>query len=273
MWTVLSLIRAFIYSNLISCQDFITSRFFTAHHKFLTFQLCVLPFGLSSAAFVFTKNFKALLKSRRSKGIPIVIFLDDGLGGGVDPVSAKINGLVVPIEVRLCFQWGQVTVGVHTDNYLVSRQLMSELLRIAFPQLRDLVYLQALHARSCRVHSKHCRPDYFPLKLFGHVARVTTRFLFSEINSAVSCDGKVLLTQDVISEIDFWRQCPHPKWQSILGQSLFLSRLSFLMLLTLLVMRFARAGDLLTIGCVPPDSASLLESLGIWSCAKPEGPW
>ena len=76
---------------------------FPAHRKFLTFawdfgtgslryfQFCVLPFGLSSAPFIFTKMFKPLLKSWRSRGIPIA--LDDGRGGGTDPVSAKINSL------------------------------------------------------------------------------------------------------------------------------------------------------------------------------------
>ena len=39
--------------------------------------------------------FKPLLKSWRSRGIPIAIFLDDGLGGGADHVSTKINSLVV----------------------------------------------------------------------------------------------------------------------------------------------------------------------------------
>ena len=34
-------------------------------------------------------------KSWRSQGIPIAIFLDDGLGGGTDFVSAKVNSLVV----------------------------------------------------------------------------------------------------------------------------------------------------------------------------------
>ena len=55
---------------------------FPAHRKFLTFawdfgtgslryfQFCVLPFGLSSAPFIFTKMFKPLLKSWRSRGIP-----------------------------------------------------------------------------------------------------------------------------------------------------------------------------------------------------------
>ena len=43
----------------------------------------------------------------------------------------------------------------------------------------------------------------------GPVARIMTRFLFSVISSAVSWDCEVLLTQDAISEIDFWRDNVH----------------------------------------------------------------
>ena len=55
----------------------------------------MLPFGFSSAPYVFTSIFKPLQKSWRSQGIPIANFLDDGLGGGTDFVSAKANSLVV----------------------------------------------------------------------------------------------------------------------------------------------------------------------------------
>ena len=80
---------------------------FPDHRKFLAFswdfgtgvyryfQFCVLPFGLSSAPYIFTKILKPLQKSWRSQGIPIAIFLDDGLGGGTDFVSAKVNSLMV----------------------------------------------------------------------------------------------------------------------------------------------------------------------------------
>ena len=40
----------------------------------------VLPFGLSSAGFVFTKILRVLINLWRSKGIPIVAFFDDGIG-------------------------------------------------------------------------------------------------------------------------------------------------------------------------------------------------
>ena len=75
---------------------------FPDHRKFLTFswdfgtgvfryfQFCVLPFGLSSSPYMFTKILKPLQKSWRSQGIPIAIFLDVGLGGGLDFVSAKL---------------------------------------------------------------------------------------------------------------------------------------------------------------------------------------
>ena len=63
--------------------------------KFRYFQFCVLPFVLSSAPFIFTQILKPLQKSWRSRGIPIAIFLDDGLGGGIDKVSAKIHRLAV----------------------------------------------------------------------------------------------------------------------------------------------------------------------------------
>ena len=57
-------------------------------------QFCVLPFGLSPAPYIFTKIFKPLQKSWRSQGIPIAIFLDEGLGGRMDFVSAKVISLV-----------------------------------------------------------------------------------------------------------------------------------------------------------------------------------
>ena len=55
------------------------------------FQFAVLPFGLSSAPYLFTKLLRPVLTSWRCNGIPMVIFLDDGLGGGASKTIAKIN--------------------------------------------------------------------------------------------------------------------------------------------------------------------------------------
>ena len=65
------------------------------------FQFTVLPFGLSSAPYLFTILLKPILISWRCKGIPMVIFLDDGLGGGVNAIQAKINSLTVRADWAL----------------------------------------------------------------------------------------------------------------------------------------------------------------------------
>lgn len=59
------------------------------------FQFAVLPFRRSSAPYLFTKLFKPVIKMWRSNSISIVVFLDDGLGGGATELTAKIHSLKV----------------------------------------------------------------------------------------------------------------------------------------------------------------------------------
>ena len=44
------------------------------------FVFLVLPFGLTSAPFIFTKIVRCLVKYWRSQGVRICVFIDDGLG-------------------------------------------------------------------------------------------------------------------------------------------------------------------------------------------------
>ena len=64
---------------------------FPAHQTFLGFSVkgkyycfTVLPFGLSSASYIFTKGLREMVKYWRSHGIKIVMFLDDGSGTDSD---------------------------------------------------------------------------------------------------------------------------------------------------------------------------------------------
>ena len=173
-----------------------------AHQKFLTFQLCVLPFGLSSPPFVVTKIFKALLKSRRSRGIPIVIFLDEGLGVEADPGSGQINSLVVHFDLwksgcvlnEDTSQWEPIQIITwHHCNWCEN----------CWESLSHDSETLSTYEHPTRVHAEYVASIAGQIISFssslGPVARVMTRFLFSDINSAVSWDGGVLLTQDAIS--------------------------------------------------------------------------
>ena len=63
------------------------------------FQFSVLPLGLSSAPYLFTKLFKPLVKKWRTEGKSIVVFLDDGLGAAADYTKARISSLSVHADL------------------------------------------------------------------------------------------------------------------------------------------------------------------------------
>jgi len=84
---------------------------FPEHRKYLSFawtfpsgctrffQFSVLPFGLSSARYLFTKLLKPLVKKWRSEAKSIVVYLEDGLGAAADRNKAKIASLQVHADL------------------------------------------------------------------------------------------------------------------------------------------------------------------------------
>lgn len=112
-------INLFIYKQKFKCEDLATLRemskpgdlFFTfdlksgyhhldifpEHRQFLSFSWClnncthprffhftILPFGLSSAPYIFTKLLRPVVCHWRAQGIPMVVYLDDGIGASGD---------------------------------------------------------------------------------------------------------------------------------------------------------------------------------------------
>ena len=63
------------------------------------FQFSVLPFGLSSAPYLFTKLLNPLVKKWRTEGKSIVVFVDDGLGATADYAKARISNLSVHADL------------------------------------------------------------------------------------------------------------------------------------------------------------------------------
>ena len=59
------------------------------------FVFIVLPFGLGSACYVFTKLMRQLVKKWRSEGMKCVMYLDDGIGGDKQENVNKIRNTMV----------------------------------------------------------------------------------------------------------------------------------------------------------------------------------
>ena len=177
----------------------------------------MLPFGFSSAPYVFTSILKPLQKSWRSQGIPVAIFLDDGLGGGTDFVSAKVNSLVVhsdllksgfvPNEEKSLWEPVQVItwlgVVLNTiDGTIKATEERIEKLNAGLVELLSFQPPRKVHVK--RVAS--VTGQIISLSpCVGSVARIMTRFLFSVVNSARSWESEVFLSDDSLSEISFWK--------------------------------------------------------------------
>ena len=74
--------------------------FGTGHARY--FQFTVLPFGLSSAPFIFTKLLRPLETHWRSHGIPIAIFFADGIGAGGTSKNVWANSAKVQSDLVQC---------------------------------------------------------------------------------------------------------------------------------------------------------------------------
>ena len=66
------------------------------------FTFTVLPFGLSSAYFCFTKLLRPLVSRWRSMGHNSFIYLDDGLGSQPDKCSAAVAAMIWRVSLALC---------------------------------------------------------------------------------------------------------------------------------------------------------------------------
>ena len=56
---------------------------------------CVLPFGISTAGYIFTKVVRCIVKHLRDQGLKVIMYLDDGIGGDNEIGKAHFCSLTV----------------------------------------------------------------------------------------------------------------------------------------------------------------------------------
>ena len=148
-----------------------------------------LPFGLSSAPYVFTKCLRPLVKFWRSNGIKIVVFLDDGCGKGDSLPMAKENSLFVQSSLssagfvansaKSLWNPTQVLVwlGLNWDLVIIGTISITDRRICKFIALIDKFLLSAPYvtARDCAVIAGHVM-SMSPV--LGNLTRLKTRFLY-----------------------------------------------------------------------------------------------
>ena len=178
----------------------------------------VLPFGLSSAPFVFTKCLRPIVKHLRCNNIKIVLYLDDGLAfaqsySACTDVSELIQdtlsrtGFVVNMEKSIfspvkCIEW----LGIIWD---------SESFSISIPARRiedALASLQRVISRFPRVSARDIASTVGKVismsPVMGNVCCIMTRYCSMEIVLRHSWDGilRFHFPDEVLRELHFWVQ-------------------------------------------------------------------
>ena len=183
-------------------------------HKYYLFT--VLPFGLSTACYVFTKLMRPLVKLWRGRGIRCVVYIDDGLiaATGIERASQDSNfireslvqaGLVVNVEksqwipqqrghwlgFELDLALGYISVPVEKVTHLKQCLSQTEGMRA--------ISAKALASIVGRIISMSLA--------LGPIARLRTRNMYRLMNSRVTWYDKLVIDKEVREELFFWNSC------------------------------------------------------------------
>ena len=202
---------------------------FPDHRKFLAFawdfgdgvlkyfQFAVLPFGLSSAPYLFTKLLKPLVTSWRCKGIPVVVVLDDGLGGGANKIQAKINSLTVNADLlKFGFVvnedkslWEPVQNIIWLGTVLDTNQGFISVTEHRITKLKSSI-VSVLKGGCSTVNARTLAAVVGQIisltPCVGDVTRIMTRSLYAVVNTKVSWNSTVELSKEAYTELVFWNQ-------------------------------------------------------------------
>ena len=174
---------------------------------------CVLPFGLATACYLFTKLLRPLVKYWRSQGLRIVVYLDDGIAAMEGELGARKASLVIRedltkagfvVNMAKCIwtpsqqcSWLGFDIDLHQGKIAVPQEKIDTLKL----QLQQAAGKPRLTAKSLASLTGKIIAMAIAL---GPVARLMTRELYALLNTRQSWCDTLLITDEVKSEIHFW---------------------------------------------------------------------
>lgn len=184
--------------------------------KIKHFVFTVLPFGLSSAPFIFTKLVRPLVKYWRKNLIRIACFLDDGISVAESLIEGIQNsnfvretlqkaGFVVNIEKSAwepqeSITWLGITIDLKIKSFCISNSRI-ESITYSLTKLTSTPYVTARNV--AKVVGKIISTIF----VLGNIVRLKTRFLYKSIIAQNTWDShfNILYFHDAVKEIIFWK--------------------------------------------------------------------
>ena len=173
----------------------------------------VLPFGLATACYIFTKMLRPLVKYWRGKGIKVVVYLDDGIGAAKNrEIACEASECVKDTLVKAGFvinfeksHWDPLSqarwlgflidlnkgcLSVPPDKIVALENKLAALPMQKEVRVKDLASVTGkLIAMSPGI---------------GHVSRLMTRAMYAMIESRVSWCDVLTVNEQAKCEIEFW---------------------------------------------------------------------
>ena len=173
----------------------------------------VLPFGLSSAVYMFTKITKALTKKWRSQGISILMYLDDVLGAAHNKEMARQQASQVrrdslsagfllseekcDWELSQSRKWLGHIINLETGMLQVSQERV-ESLKLSISHRFDSLHFKngVAKAKLEKVSSLH--------HVLGSAGCLHTKYMYFAIESCSSWFSLVQVSPTLKKELNFW---------------------------------------------------------------------
>lgn len=177
------------------------------------FTFTVLPFGLSSACFCFTKLLRPLVKRWRSMGQFSLVYLDDGIGSQPDKVSAKAASIIQRKDLKASgsvsneekSHWAPMQIGERLGFIINTMSMQFSLPRKRIEKIKSLLSV-AISGGYCsyRYLAKIAGSVISCTLAVGQTSRLLTRQMYFYVETRSSWDSIVRFTPALLEELRFW---------------------------------------------------------------------
>ena len=174
---------------------------------------CVLPFGLATACYLFTKLMRPLVKFWRSQGLRVVVYLDDGIGASCGELKARKDSTRIQHDLdRAGFvaniakcKWSPsqqcVWLGFEVDLHRGVLSVPQEKINALKTQLEQVALRPRLPAKVLASLAGKLIAMSIAL---GPVARLMTRGLFALLSTRQSWCETLTVSDQAKAEVQFW---------------------------------------------------------------------
>ena len=180
----------------------------------------VLPFGISTAGYIFTKVVRCIVTYLRDQGLKVIMYLDDGIGGAKEVGKAHLCSLTV----RKCLISAGFLIAEEKCNWVPSH--LATWLGLVWNMKKGVVYvterrlsklldtLKVIIAKlgkgeikvTARFLASIIGQIISMQGAMGPVVRLRTRSMYDCLLARAGWDAPVLLNSEAVSEIVFWKE-------------------------------------------------------------------